>query len=142
MYFTYYFLLFTLITFNYSTSVFSTEIDCGEKKSGYKKISRKFINDHVGENVMVTSRIHYSKKFGFCTEMGCSEDNPCCNACGLSFAKFKKTVLNNASIGCSGNNCNWKKKCTYSRRDRVTIYGEVTEKDVIEVHEHCKAQSA
>merc|ERR1711862_718158 len=109
------------------------------KAPGYKKTKRKRINKQIGKKVMVTSRIRYSK-MGVCTEMGCSEENPCCNRCGLSYANFKKIKLlsNDDTIGCSGNECNWRNNCAYSRNDRVTIYGKVKEKNVIEVHEHCK----
>merc|ERR1711862_617622 len=85
-----------------------------------------------------------------CTKKKCSKERPCCNNCRSSEI-FKKVTLDSdektkgGTIGCNGNNCDWKKKCAYShsKRDKVTVYGEV-EKDYgytsIKVHMHCKAK--
>ncbi len=50
----------------------------------------------------------------YCTRMGCSVENPCCNRCGSSFRIGANIGLGDATgraWGCSGNDCNQNAQC-------------------------------
>jgi len=119
------------------------DIECGKQHPDYEKIDVKKVKKNEGNSVMVQSRIKYSKHAA-CTKMKCTENNPCCNNCRITTAKFRKGKINlrGDGIGCYGNNCNVRKKCPYSKGDEIVVCGKVTKeygRIYINVDKHCTA---
>lgn len=117
------------------------EITCGEILDEYPLTEISDIGDQtVGQKVMISHAITNSDMIA-CTEMACTNENPCCNSCG-SASKFDDIHLAPVSgdviISCGGNNCDYMNNCVYDDGDQVLLYGTVGSYGwTIVVDQHC-----
>ena len=80
----------------------------------------------VGQQIVVTGDALVG--FPICTQLACSIENPCCNACGAGINMDLGTMeLELNGVGCGGNNCEVTNNCDYPDGETFTAWGTLDE---------------
>lgn len=86
---------------------------------------------YEGKRVSIDGYLNTS--YAICTQMACTQENPCCNSCGASQKLDDHQLTTNGGLeligadggtyGCGGNNCDYADNCTVDEDGKVRVLG-------------------